>query len=250
MSGEESVKSPAEVKPSGIVAIDNMGVDNLVKFCDEDYVKNLKLTPDEIKKIGKYLTIYSYGDFQSVPQLCVGTSCILAGQCPLVKIGRPPLGFACPFERLYMKKWRQEYIDSLNADWDDKIERALVMELVEVDILNSRANAYLAKEGFIMENIVGINEQTGEPMMRKEEHIALRLKEKVQARRDRILKSMVATREAKAKLLTSMKEDASVYISRLREKAKELEEKHNKKIIVEGEINEKDKKHTSDVAPF
>lgn len=246
MSEAESKKSP-EVDPSGIIVIDDMGVDNLVKFCDEDYAKNLKLTPDEVKKLAKYLKIYSYGDFQSVPQICSGVACILADQCPLAKMKRPPLGDLCPFERLYMERWKLEYIDSLKADWNDKIERALVMELVEVDILNARANAFLAKEGFIMENIVGINEQTGEPMMRKEEHIALRLKEKVQARRDRILKSMVATREAKAKLLTSMKEDVSVYTARLRQKAKELEEKHEKVIIAEGEIDAKDKEHTSDV---
>jgi len=147
----------------------------------------------------------------------------------------------CPFEQLYMEKWRDEYIVSLKADWDDKIERALVMELVEIDILNARANAYLATEGFIMENVVGINEQTGEALIRKEEHIALSVKTKVQARRDKILKSMVATRESKTKLFTSMKDDASTYSAKLREHARQLKEQHDVNVVMDGEIKDVDK---------
>jgi len=243
MSDKKS-KELQMISPSGVIQVSeikNVNVSNLIKFCDEDYAKALKLTSDDVKNIGKYLGVHGSGDFKSVPMVCLAEACSISSQCPLQAAGKAPLGKLCPFEQFFMEKWRDEYIISLKADWDDKIERALVMELVEIDILNARANAYLATEGFIMENVVGINEQTGEPLIRKEEHIALSVKTKVQARRDKILKSMVATREAKTKLFTAIKDDASTYSAKLRERARQMEEQHDVSVVMDGEIKDTEK---------
>ena len=211
---------------------------NFITFLDEKYVAAANFSDEEIKSIDKFLNNYSSGDYKAIPLICSGSLCIYSGLCPLVAMKRPPLKSPCPFESYFVKKWENEYIVSLEADWDDKIERSLIMDLVEIDILNMRANTMLATEGFIMENVVGIDPETGDPLMHKEEHVAIKLKDRVKARRDRILKSMIATRDAKAKLITSMKDDVSSYSSKLREKAEKIYGSHDAEIIDDLKLKE------------
>lgn len=106
----------------------------------------------------------------------------------------------CPIEMTLMGTWKGQYEMSLVADWNDKVERQAVMDLVEADILSARANGIIAAEGFIMENVVGISESTGEPIYRKEKHVALEVKDMIHRRKERLLKSLVLTREMKKKL--------------------------------------------------
>jgi hypothetical protein len=148
---------------------------------------------------------------------------------------------------MLMHKWKDEYVKSLDVDWSDRTERTLIMELIEIDILNARANTTLSTDGFIMENPVGINEQTGEAIMHKQKHIALELKELMYNRRSKVLKEMIATREAKAKLVEGMKLDPSVYAAKLREKAEKLKDKHEEiKIIDANYVEEIDENKQSE----
>jgi hypothetical protein len=103
-------------------------------------------------------------------------------------------------EMALMGTWKAQYEGSLEADWNDKVERQAVMDLVEADILSARANGIIAVEGFIMENAIGISEATGEPIFRKEKHVALEVKDMIHRRKERLLKSLILTREMKKKL--------------------------------------------------
>ena len=54
------------------------------------------------------------------------------------------------------------------------------------------------KEHFIQENIIGVDE-SGQPIMRKELHLAVELEDKLHKRRKDLRNQLLATREAKAK---------------------------------------------------
>ena len=136
-------------------------------------------------------------------------------------------------------KWKEEYTNSLQADWNDKVDRVLISELIEIDIMSARANTILADEGFIMNNPIGVNEQTGAPIMRKEIHVAMNLKELLYKRRSKLLKELIATREAKAKFMKDMVGDPSEYAAALRRKAEAIQENRDKvKVIDAAEIEE------------
>jgi hypothetical protein len=223
--GEEQNKK--EIKEeithsTALVDIKDDKIQELVKYCDDDYVNQLELSESEIVDLKKSLRKTILSDNQSIPMVCSGHKCVFGDICPLVKIDKPPVGKRCSIELLLLNKWKDEYVKSLKVDWNDKIERRLVEELLELDILSSRADSLLAVEGLIMENVIGISEQTGEAIYKKEKHIALDVKNMVSTRRSKLLKEMIATREAKAKFVSDMRADPATYAARLRDKAKEL----------------------------
>lgn len=197
----------------------NSEIKNFLSVLPATYAK--KLSPEKIVEVRKYLHKRLHSDL-AVPMVCLGKNCQFASQCPLSD--NAPVGELCPFEVAAAEKWRQDYIKSLSIRTDDKIEMILLNELVEIDILMARANMIIAQEGFVMENIIGINEQTGEPMYRKEEHVALGVKRMLTQERSKILKAMVATRESKVKLMKDFSKDPSEYLSKLRERARQLAE--------------------------
>ena len=212
-----------------LTVIDEPIVRELIATLDEDVANAITLTELEVKRLVKYATKIRYGDELALPMLCTNSACIASAQCPLVKMGKSPVGHQCPFERYAMTNWRADYARSLNVNEEDKVERGLLMDLVEADILNFRANMVLADEGFIMDNPIGIDQTTGLPVMRHEEHIALSLKKRAQDRKDKVLKMFVATRDSKIKSIASLQHDPSKYMAELRAKAKaakELQDKH------------------------
>lgn len=223
-----------------LTEIEDDDIYQLVKGCEEEFLESFKLTPQEIHRLKKDLKRKVLSSTFSVPMICRGPDCPMAKTCPLLKLDKFPIGEQCPIELLLMRKWKDEYVESLKIDWNDAIERKMIIELVELDVLSSRANSVLSDEGFIMENAVGVNEQTGEIAYRREEHVALKLKEVVYNRRSKLLKEMAATREAKLKFLTEQKGDPSQYASKLRKKAEELRMKHEETIIDAESITEEE----------
>ena len=224
-----------------IVTLDDLIMSELTKAYDGRFKDSLNLTEIEKKKIIEYTTKIKYGSFAWIPMVCSGkTGCVYRELCPIAD--KAPLGAPCPFEKFAAAEWYNDYVTSLDIDVSNKIERSQVMELVESDIINARANAVLGVEGFIMENPVGIDHDTGNTIYRKEEHMAMNIKTRVQSRRDRILKSFIATRETKMKALTGIKEDPTEYFARLRAAAFKTQTIHEGEIIV----NDKSKKEVAD----
>jgi len=104
---------------------------------------------------------------------------------------------------------------------------------------------------FILENPISVDPDTGRIISHLEEHVALKVKERVQARRDRILKNFVATRQDRLKTMKSLTEDPTEYMARLAQSVKEAEGRHSeitmreKTNILEGEV-----KNSGEEVPF
>jgi len=221
----EEEKSLQEIKDDSI--------QELIQHCDDDFIAAFKLSSSEIDRLKKSIKKDFLEPNASIPMICQGTECILGKVCPLVELKRFPIGRKCPMEMYLANKWKEEYMNSLHADWNDKVDRILISELIEIDIMSARANTIISDEGFIMDNPVGVNEQTGAPIMRKEIHIAMDLKELLYKRRSKLLKEMIATREAKAKFMKDMVGDPSEYAANLRRKAAEIQENREKATVIQ-----------------
>lgn len=220
-------------KEKSLALVQDPIIKDLIKNCDAEFIGDIYLTPKEVSELKKYAIMIKYGDHNLIPMICTGERCIGRARCPLLKFGKSPVGKECPFERFALNQWREDYIESLEVDVKNKVERQQILDLVEADILNARANVVLGDEGFIMENPVGVDESTGEPITRREEHIALRLKERAQNRKDKILKAFLATREQKLKAISAARKDATEYLANLRAKLREATETHNAAISKE-----------------
>lgn len=239
MAEEGQEKKEIEVQKSerSIVVVKDPIIMSLVKNCDEEFASKLSLTPKEEKQLRKYAVLVKYGDHAMIPMICTGERCICRHRCPLVSFKKTPLGKECPFERFAFNEWEAEYVRSLDIDLDDKVEKEQMRDLVESDILNARANVVLGDEGFIMQNPIAIDSDTGEVLERKEEHIALRLKERAQNRKDKVFKAFVARREDKLKSIAALKQDPTEIMANLRKQGEILAKKH--KTAIDAEVVEK-----------
>jgi len=202
--------------------------------------REIKLTPKEIGKLVSEMNEKAYwGPAAALPMLCLGPKCCIASGCSLQQIGRAPVGSRCPLELLMINRWKDDYLNDLGASWENKIERQAIMDLVETEIFRHRANGIVAAEGFVMENTIGMNPDTGAEITTKMKHIALEVSDQLSRRQERLLKSLIATREMKEKL-GKTKGDQSRKESDLIEKVRAViaKEKKGAEVIHEGEIIE------------
>lgn len=99
--------------------------------------------------------------------------------------------------------------------------------------MNARANAIIGDESVIMHQPIGIDPNTGEPIMQRQKHVAFQIKEQSQERKDKILKNFIATRSAKLKGLSEAGVDVTKYMSDLKAKAKRIVEAEQAVVVEE-----------------
>lgn len=136
--------------------------------------------------------------FSSIPIVCRGDKCVYAEVCPLLKENVAPVGYACPIESKLVANTMGAYIEQFDIEDDNFIELSMVREMVDLEVQYMRQNKMLSMEHFIQENVVGIDAD-GDPILRKELHIAAELGEKLHKRRQTLFKSFLATRESRLK---------------------------------------------------
>lgn len=163
-------------------------------FLPADWSKEKKDRVAELTTGGKIKTSM----FTSIPMNCTGPKCVFASTCPLQKEDLAPINHECPLEMSMVKNFLGEYMEQMEIDPENLIELGMIRELVDQDVQSLRKTKILAKEDFIQENVVGVDAD-GDPVVRKELHLAIDYEDKIFKRRQFLLKSLLATREAKAK---------------------------------------------------
>ena len=83
-------------------------------------------------------------------------------------------------------------------------------------------------EHFIQENVIGVD-QDGQPIMKKELHLAVELEDKLHKRRKDLRNQLLATREAKAKMGQTQLDTAQA-ISDILDKVQGIEKERQKLI--------------------
>lgn len=186
---------------------------NVEKFSDKkDFLKNLEsLRPDlffpeewsdEQKNRASELVRPQRtrtSMFASIPMRCEAHKCTFASTCPLLKENLAPKGEACPLEMSMVSQFTYEYMEQLDVSPDNLVEVSMVRDLVDQEIQYMRKTQLLAKEHFVQENIIGID-QEGNPILKKELHLAVELEDRLHKRRKDLRNQLLATREARAKV--------------------------------------------------
>jgi len=105
--------------------------------------------------------------FSSIPMNCESIKCIFAATCPLLKENLAPKGKPCPIEMAMVAQFTAEYMEQLDVHSDNLIEVSMIRDLVDQEVQYLRKTKLLAKEHFIQENIIGVD-QDGSPILKKE----------------------------------------------------------------------------------
>lgn len=137
--------------------------------------------------------------FSSIPMNCEAVKCVFASTCPLLKENLAPKGSPCPIEMSIVAQFTAEYMEQLDVVPENLVEVSMVRDLVDQEVQYIRKTKLLAKEHFIQENIVGVDDN-GQPILKKELHLAVELEDRLHKRRKDLRNQLLATREAKAKI--------------------------------------------------
>ena len=186
------------------------------------------LTPKEVKNLLLYLNSLKHGFSATVPMTCLGEQCPYAFKCPLGSNNNYPLTKNCPIEGTLREIWFQDYMKKLDADPENRVDSALIGDLVFWEILEKRATEELAKKPEIMRKNVAGFQQTAEglkPIYRDEMNQIINFLEKAQRQKLKIMNALIATREAKSKDVDRIISDPSTYAAKLLERARELTKK-------------------------
>lgn len=104
--------------------------------------------------------------FSSIPMNCEAQKCIFADTCPLLKQNLAPKGNPCPIEMSMVSQFTMEYMEQLDVHPDNLIEVSMIRDLVDQEVQYLRKTKLLAKEHFVQENVIGIDEN-GMPVLKK-----------------------------------------------------------------------------------
>jgi hypothetical protein len=176
--------------------------------------------------------------FSSIPMNCEASKCIFADTCPLHRENLAPRGKPCPIEMSMVAQFTSDYIEQLEIHPDNLVEISMVRDLVDQEVQYMRKTKLLAKEHFVQENIIGID-QDGQPILRKELHLAVELEDKLHKRRKDLRNQLLATREAKAKV-GQMQVDSAQAISEIMYRVQAIQLEKEKLLKQKLGIYEKD----------
>lgn len=183
--------------------------------------------------------------FASIPLNCKASKCPFAKICPLQQKGQAPKGKPCPYEQAQVQAMTMQLINELAVDPDNLIEVSMVRTLVDQEIQYMRASNMLSMEDMIQDAVIGVSDR-GEPIMKKELHLAVDLQDRILKRKDSLRKQFVATREAKAKHAAG-ELDTALQLSDIFVKVRDIQNAQEKMLkskladlpeIIEGDIIE------------
>lgn len=164
--------------------------------------------------------------FASIPMNCEAEKCVFAATCPLLKENVAPKNKPCPIEMSMVAQFTAEYLEQLDVNPNNLVEVSMVRDLVDQEVQYLRKTKLLAKEHFIQENVIGVD-QDGQPILKKELHLAVELEDKLHKRRKDLRNQLLATREAKAKV-GQVQLDTAQAISDIISKVQSLESQREK----------------------
>lgn len=182
---------------------------NYFRFLDhnlDDY-SDIQLTETEARKIHTHLRKLSTGATAMVPMYCAGPHCPFADRCPLQQMGKAPIGRQCLIEVQLAKEWIMRYFEEYEVDPDNFTEVGYVNELAELQILEMRINMNLARPAYselIMDQVISVAND-GTPIVQKQISPFMEQKERIAARRSKIIKLMVGDRQEKYKKEAALK---------------------------------------------
>lgn len=196
---------------------------------DLDQYDQIKMTPEQARALDTHLRKLSTGSTAMVPMYCAGPSCPFAGRCPLQSMDKAPVGKQCLLEVQLLKEFIIRYFNEFDIDPNNFTEVGYVNELAEILILEMRLNMSLSRPEnaeLMIDQVASIGSD-GTPIIQKQLSPYMEQKEKLAARRSRIIKLMVGDRQEKYKKEAALKvkldADPSSRMSRMRSQLEKLQ---------------------------
>lgn len=205
---------------------------------------DIVLTPSEAQALQASIQRTKIGSSVEGIMICRGPGCPREAVCPLIKIQKDldkrkekrcvlPVGLRCPVEEQLFQNTLIKLAEEFEIDDEpnDFTDQRLILELAEIEIIESRMNAVLATkyQDFSELKLVSVFEDEDET---KEHYVkdiadAFKVKERLGARKDKIRKDLVATRLDKRRMAAKenqVADDSSIVQANLLRELRRLQE--------------------------
>ena len=154
--------------------------------------------------------------------------------CPYYLEGVAPVGLACLVELQLIEYWMEKYQNEFNIDDNSITDMHMISRLCEYDVYDMRVTRYLAEnDQTLLVDFISSYSEDGDPISNKATSAAFEVKERIDRLRSKTLKELMATREAKAKILTTVANgSANMNLAQMKQKFDDLvKEKTDLKVV-------------------
>lgn len=205
---------------------------------DLDDYSDMEYTEEEAKRIRGSLGKMMTGSTSMVPLIC-SPKCPFKDRCVFAQMNKLPFGRACLVETNLLREWTTAYFNEYGVDPNNFTEVGMINELAEIEVYQWRLNQNLARAEnaeLVTDVTVGATPQ-GRPIVQKQISQFLEAKERLSARKARLIKLMVGDRQEKYKKEAALKQkeeaDPSTAMANMRERLERLQRMVEKKMVVD-----------------
>lgn len=147
----------------------------------------------EARKAAVSMIRMKTGMYSPIPILCKGDDCPYSESCALLPYNLAPFGEFCPIEIAKIEALVKGYYSDFELDEMSFTDRALVNEVVGLDIMLERCKALMAKEGTpVIDVVIGLSEH-GEEIRQPAVSKSIEAYEKLTKRKDQKLQLLAKT---------------------------------------------------------
>lgn len=151
----------------------------------------------EAKKAAMTMLSTKHGMYAKIPLVCKAQECPYSESCLILKYDLAPHGEPCPVETAEIEARYSGYSMDFDIEGASFTDRALVSEIINLDIMIERCKALMSKEGVPIVDVVAGVDEDGNVLMRPEVSKAVEAYDKFTKKRNEIYQLMVATRKDK-----------------------------------------------------
>ena len=145
------------------------------------------------RKAAQALNAVKTGMYSPIPIVCKGEQCPYSETCAMLPYDLAPVGDFCPIEITKIETLIQGYVSDFDLDEMSFTDRALVNEVVSLDIMLDRCKALMAREGTpVVDVTIGISEH-GEEVRQPSVSKSIEAYEKLTKRKDNKLMMLAKT---------------------------------------------------------
>jgi len=190
-----------------------------------------RLTPAQREGLKK--SIDTNGFLAMAPMICKDYACPIIDKCPLKRLAiTRPVGEDCPVESAEVRGWQQKLFEVLPAEEQlDPYNVMLVNDIVLLTLVEQRAIVKMAHDGGDIEKEITVGHTPdGRPLKGVDEHISVKVYERMNKMKVKLMAKLLATPQDKVKAATSGMYDRSREAATLMERMTEIMEKKAKEM--------------------
>ncbi len=199
----EKEDPPVSIRLSGTAITESgkLTTHKYFEFLNMDFEEyDVEYTPEEARKIRGHLSKMSTGSTSMTPQIC-SPRCPWKDRCVFYSMNKAPLGLPCLIEVNLLREWTTAYFNEYKVEPTNFTEITMISELAEIEVLLWRINMGLSRAenvSMTIEQMIGVA-TNGEPINQTQVSPLYELKERLSARKTKLVKLLVGDRQEKYK---------------------------------------------------